>query len=444
MIRFFYNLLFPVALLFFLPGILVKMVRRGNYRHKFGQRFGFYDRALRDRLRGGDRTWIHAVSVGEVMIALKLAEKLRELEPALRVVLTTTTTTGFAIATKDSPEWIEVLYNPLDFWPVMQRAFHVIHPQRVILVEAEVWPNLAAEAYRRSLPLALVNARLSTRSERRFRKFRFAIAPTFRLLDLVCVQESEDVPRWEALGVDLERIEVVGSIKFDRPQARPDPEMPREVLARCEIDPERPIFFAGSTHAGEERIAAEIFLNLRSEFPDLFLIIAPRHFERTVEIQRMLESLGLRVALRTDASMTSSRMTKPDCFILNAMGELQHWYAVGTVVFVGKTLTAHGGQNPVEPIAAGCPVIFGPNMGNFATLARSLVERGGAIQVANETELRESVARLLRDEPTRRRLVENARDVLRRHDGATLRTAEFVTSLRSRARAGRGAYEFRK
>jgi 3-deoxy-D-manno-octulosonic-acid transferase len=429
MIRFFYNLLFPIGLLLFLPGILVKMVRRGNYRHKFGQRFGFYDRALRERLRGGDRTWIHAVSVGEVMIALKLAEKLRELDPTLRVVLTTTTTTGFAIATKDSPEWIEVLYNPLDLWPVMRRAFDVIRPQRIVLVEAEVWPNLAAEAHQRSLPLALVNARLSWRSARRFRKFRFAVAPTFRLLDLVCVQEREDVARWQAIGVERQCIEVVGSIKFDPSLAPPDPEIPREVLACWGIDPARPIFFAGSTHSGEERIIAEIFLSLRTEFPDLFLVIAPRHFERTPEIQRMLESLDLQVALRTDDAITPSRVTMPDCFILNAMGELRHWYSVGTVVFVGKTLTAHGGQNPVEPVAAGRPVIFGPNMENFATLARLLVQAEGAVQVANETELHEATARLLRDEPARRRLVENARNVLRRHDGATLRTANLVTRL---------------
>ncbi len=439
MIRFFYNLLFPIGLLFFLPGIAVKMVRRGNYRHKFGQRFGFYDRALRHRLRACDHVWIHAVSVGEVLIALKLAEKLRELDPAMRLVVTTTTTTGFAIATKDSPEWIEVLYNPLDFWPVMRCAFQVIRPRRVVLVEAEVWPNLAAEAHRRSLPLALVNARLSSRSERRFRTFRFAVAPTFRLLDLVCVQESEDVPRWEALGVERERIEVVGSIKFDRPLIPPDPEIPREILARCEIDPARPVFLAGSTHAGEERIAAEIFLSLRDEFPDLFLIIAPRHFERTPEIQRMLQPLGLRVALRTDAAVRPSRVMKPDCFVLNAMGELRHWYAVGTVVFVGKTLTAHGGQNPVEPIAAGRPVIFGPNMENFAVLARSLVRAGGAVQVANEVELHENIARLLRDESARRRLVKNARSVLRCHDGATLRTAELVMNLHSPARGKRNS-----
>ena len=151
----------------------------------------------------------------------------------------------------------------------------------------------------------------------------------------------------------------------------------------------------------------------------------------------MLESLGLKVALRTDAAMKPSRVIMPDCFILNAMGELRHWYSVGTVVFVGKTLTAHGGQNPVEPVAAGRPVIFGPNMENFATLARSLVQGEGAVQVANEAELRESAARLLRDEPARRRLVENARNVLRRHDGATLRTADLVTRLRSGAHTDR-------
>ena len=365
MIRFLYNLLFPLALLFFLPGILVKMVRRGNYRHNFGQRLGFYDRELRDQLRPNECTWIHAVSVGEVMIALKLAEKLRELEPALRVVLTTTTTTGFATARKNSPDWIEVLYNPLDFWPVIRRAFKVIRPRRLILVEAEVWPNLVAEARDHSVPLALVNARLSARSERRFRKFRFAVAPTFRLLDLICVAEPEDVPRWEALGVDRGRIQVVGSIKFDPSAAAPDPQIPRAILANCRIDPARRIFLAGSTHAGEERIVAEIFLKLRSEFPDLFLIVAPRHVERTAEIQRMLQSLGLGVALRTEANSAAAFSATPDCFILDATGELEHWYGVGTVVFVGKTLTAHGGQNPVEPIAAGRPVIFGPNMETF-------------------------------------------------------------------------------
>jgi 3-deoxy-D-manno-octulosonic-acid transferase len=169
MIRFFYNLLFPIALLFFLPGYVVKMLRRGNYREKFGQRLGIYDRATRATLSIDRRTWVHAVSVGEVMIALKLVATMKQREPTLRVALTTTTTTGFALASREAPPWLEVLYAPLDFWPVMRRAFALIRPVRIILVEAEVWPNLTTFAERRKIPLALVNARLSPRSERRRR-----------------------------------------------------------------------------------------------------------------------------------------------------------------------------------------------------------------------------------------------------------------------------------
>src|SRR5437588_849005 len=224
MIRFFYNLLWPLGLLFFLPGYLVKMFRRGNYWHKFGQRLGIYDVDLRARLSAQQSTWLHAVSVGEVMIALKLASQLRALEPDLHCVLTTTTTTGFSFAEKNAAPRIEVMYNPLDFWPIMRRAFAVIRPARIVLIEAEIWPNLVAEAHARGIPIALANARLSARSEQRFRRFRFFVTPVFRLLDLVCVQEPSDADRWAALGVERGRIHHVGSIKFDPDSLRLDPE----------------------------------------------------------------------------------------------------------------------------------------------------------------------------------------------------------------------------
>src|SRR5713101_9447740 len=263
MIRFIYNLLWPLGLLFFLPAYLVKMIRRGGYREKFGQRLGFYDGELRVRPSKQRSTWLHAVSVGEVNVALKLANALRTLEPDLRCVLTTTTTTGFALARKNAPPWIEVMYTPLDYWPVMRRAFSVIRPVRIVLVEAEIWPNLAAEAHARRIPLALVNARLSARSERRYRQFRFFIAPTFRLLDLVCVQEAADVDRWTAIGILRENIHVVGSIKYDPEDIHVDLTVPEKVLAECKIDNHRPIIFGGSTHAGEEEILGKIFRELR-------------------------------------------------------------------------------------------------------------------------------------------------------------------------------------
>src|SRR5437016_4012660 len=215
MIRLIYNLFWPIGLLFFLPGYFKKMIRRGGYREKFVQRLGIYHRDVHHRLANQRSTWLHAVSVGEVNIALKLANALRALEPDLHCVLTTTTTTGFALARKNAPPSMEVMYTPLDYWPIMRRAFSVIRPARIILVEAEVWPNLAAEAHARRIPLVLVNARLSPRSERRYQRFRFFVAPTFRLLDLVCVQELEDVDRWHRLGVERSRIRHTGSIKYD-------------------------------------------------------------------------------------------------------------------------------------------------------------------------------------------------------------------------------------
>ncbi|PYL64331.1 MAG: hypothetical protein DMF25_07510 [Verrucomicrobia bacterium] len=423
MIRLIYNLLWPIGLLFFLPGYLVKMYRRGNYRYKFGQRLGIYDVELRARLGMQRSTWLHAVSVGEVMIALKLATAIKALEPEAQFVLTTTTTTGFAFASKNVASWVEVLYTPLDFWPIMQRAFAAIQPAKIILVEAEVWPNLAAAAHARRIPLVLVNARLSPRSEKRFQRFRFFVAPTFRLLDLVCVQEAAEADRWTAIGVLRDRIRVVGSIKYDPEEIHVDKTVSEKVLTQCKIDTLRPIILGGSTHAGEEEILGKIFRELRTEFGNIFLIIAPRHVERAREIYRAYRELGLGVALRSQSSNVNSPI---DCLVLDSTGELRDWYPVATVVFVGKSLTARGGQNPAEAIVAGKPVVFGLHMENFAAFARSLVERAGAFQISSADELKRAIVDLLRDAGLRQRLAENAREVLNSHRGATARTAALI------------------
>jgi 3-deoxy-D-manno-octulosonic-acid transferase len=434
MIRFIYNLFWPIGLLFFLPGYFMKMVRRGGYREKFGQRLGIYDRDLRIRLSKQRSTWLHAVSVGEVNVALKLASALRVLEPDLHCVLTTTTTTGFALANKNAPPWIEVMYTPLDYWPIMRRAFSVIRPVRIVLVEAEIWPNLAAEAHMRRIPLALVNARLSPRSERKYRQFGFFVAPTFRLLDLVCVQEPDDADRWQRIGVERSRIECTGSIKYD-------PDVQAESQAAAASLPASlkfneggcdtcPVLFGGSTHHGEEEILAKIFLHLRQKFSSLRLFIAPRHVERLREIRAQLDALELRITLASEAR-TGCERDEVDCVLLNTTGELQRWYDIATVVFIGKSLTAHGGQNPVEPILAGKPVVFGPHMENFTALAKALVSKKGAIQVRDADSLERAMVELLRDSKARQRLVESAREVLSAHQGATARAAVLIHERRS-------------
>jgi 3-deoxy-D-manno-octulosonic-acid transferase len=431
MIRFIYNLLWPLGLLFFLPGYFTKMLRRGGYRKKFGQRLGIYDRRLRARLSKQTSTWLHAVSVGEVNVALKLANALRTHEPDLHCALTTTTTTGFALARKNAPPWIEVMYTPLDYWPIMRRAFSFIRPVRIILIEAEIWPNLAAEAHARRIPLALVNARLSPRSERRYRQFRFFIAPTFRLLDLVCVPEKEDAKRWAALGVSQDRIRLTGSIKYDPAGLHQVAEIQETAhpVSLNHLEPESPVLFGGSTHRGEEEVLANIFLRLRQQFPSLRLFIAPRHVERLREIRAQLDALRLQVTLASEA--LAHRELNADCLLLDTTGELQRWYGIATVVFIGKSLTAHGGQNPVEPILAGKPVVFGPHMENFATLANMLVSKKGAIQVQDVNSLEQALAELLHDSEARQRLVQSAHEVLSEHRGATARAAALISELHS-------------
>jgi len=427
-IRFIYNLFWPLGLLIFLPGYFAKMIRRGGYREKFGQRVGIYDGALRNRLAKQRSTWLHAVSVGEVNIALKLANALRVLERDVHCVLTTTTTTGFALARKSAPSWIEVMYTPLDYWPIMRRAFSAILPARIVLIEAEVWPNLAAAAHARRIPLALVNARLSPRSERRYRRFRFFVAPMFRLLDLVCVPERRDVERWVALGVSRDRIHATGSIKFD-----PEVQGESQTVAASVLDAfnsEPLVLFGGSTHRGEEEILARVFLRLREQYPSLRLFIAPRHVERLQEIRAQLGALPLRVTLASQAS--TSAAANGDCMLLDTTGELQRWYGIATVVFIGKSLTAHGGQNPVEPILAGKPVVFGPHMENFATLAKTLVSKDAAMQVNDTGSLERALAELLGDNDARQRLVRNAQVALREHQGATARAVALLHALEPR------------
>ena len=428
MIRFIYNLLWPIGLLFFLPGYFKKMVERGGYREKFGQRLGKYDRELRDRLSDQTSTWLHAVSVGEVNIALKLANALRALEPDLRCILTTTTTTGFALARRNAPAWIQVMYTPLDYWLIMRRAFSVIRPARIVLVEAEVWPNLASEGHARRIPLVLANARLSPRSERRYRRFRFFVAPTFQLLDLVCVPELQDIKRWAALGVNRSRIKCTGSIKYDPDAAEAQAAAARRWEESAAFSSEHPVLFGGSTHGGEEEVLAKVFLRLRQQFPSLRLFIAPRHVERLPQIRAQFSALPLRVALVSEAFTGR----EADCLLLDTTGELQRWYGVATVVFIGKSLTARGGQNPVEPILEGKPVVFGPHMENFATLVNTLVVNKGAIQVADADSLEDAVAELLRDSDARQRLVQNAHAALSEHQGATARTAKLVHELGSK------------
>ncbi len=425
-IRLLYNLLFPVVLLVMLPGFLFRMVRRGKYRHKFWQRFAVYSEGVERRIAGTGRVWIHAVSVGEVNIALKLIQTLRERDPAVEFVLSTTTSTGFKLAATRKTPWLEPVYNPLDLLPVARRAMRLVRPRALVLVEAEVWPNCVCEAKSLGIPVLLVNARLSPRSEKRFRKIRAIAAPVFNQIDILCLQEPADEPRWRSLGVDPSRLRSTGSIKFDDSAAAPRPVRDfRPVLDSLGVPAAAPVLLGGSTFEGEELLLAEVFQQLRKAHPSLFLILVPRHQERADSVAHQLAQTGLRLARRTEPGAVEN----PDALLVDTTGELAGWYRCATVVFIGKSLMARGGQNPVEPVEAGAPVVFGPNMQNFASLADAFLRAGGAVRISDAGELEDAVDRFLRSPELRGESTLAARRCLEVHRGATLRTIDLLQGL---------------
>ena len=418
-----YNFFFPIVFFLLLPGFLLRMFRRGSFSSKFGQRLGRYDAEDRARFAGGRWLWIHSISVGETLLGLKLARELHAHAPESRIALSVTTSTGFALANESANEWLAVLYNPIDASRCVRAALDLIQPEKLLLIEGEVWPNLVAECRARSIPVALVNARLSPRSERRMRAARRWIGPVFRLLDAVCVPENEDIARWQSLGVSAEKIHVTGSIKFDSQSSAPTREAEFRVLLG--VDEKRPILLGGSTWPPEEKILADTLRRLRAEFPDLFLILVPRHVERSAEILRALAPL--RVARRSALPLSGPC----DALLVDTTGELRDWYALGTVVFVGKSLSEvenAGGQNPAEPAALGKPVLFGPRMENFASIVQHLCTHGAARTVTDAASLEHEAAALLRDPAARAAMGSAAKAALGAHAGATARTARLLLS----------------
>ena len=423
LIRFFYNALFPVVVLLMLPSFILRMFQRGKYRHKFGQRFAIYSQGVLEKIANSGRIWVHAVSVGEVNIALKLIHAMRESDPSFEFVLSTTTSTGFKLAATSKTPWLEPIYNPLDFYPIARRAVRLIRPRALILIEAEVWPNIVCEVCRSGARVAMVNARLSPRSEKRYRAARWITAPIFNQLHTLCLQEPDDLPRWISLGVDASKLQVTGSIKFDDSASAPRPIRDfRPTLSALGVDPAAPVLLGGSTFDGEELILAQVFMELRKTHKNLFLILVPRHQERGDAVTRQIESLGLRVARRTQCQSIEN----PDVLVVDTTGELVSWYRCATVVFIGKSLTAKGGQNPAEPVAAGTPVVFGPNMQNFSTLVHAFLRDRAAIQIEDAASLQLALDRLLSLPDLRTSMVQRAVAVLAIHRGATARTLDVL------------------
>ena len=414
------NLAYVALLLAVSPVLLYRRWVLGKYRDGWSEK-------LWGRLpeRDGSRPclWLHAVSVGEVLQLRPMMKLLTAQRPDWDFVITTTTRTGLDVAKKEFSQHT-VCYCPLDFSWAINRAIARIKPAAIVLVELELWPNLVLTAKRLGVPLALINGRVSEKSFRGYRRIRPFIARLLRCFDLLAVQNREYGDRLLSLGAPSERLHLTGSIKFDGALSDRTNSKTTELRQFFGLRSDDKVFIAGSTQAPEESFALDTWQALRAEFPDLRLILVPRHKERFEEVAALVASRGLSLQRRSNAVREAG-----DVLLLDTLGELSACWGLADIAFVGGSLTQRGGQNMLEPAAYGAAVLFGPNTWNFRDIVEQLLARDAARVVRSPSELTATVRELLQQPSAATELGRRACAFVGTQQGAASRTVELLLRL---------------
>ena len=412
-----YNVLLVLATIILSPYMLFKLATVPKYRGGISQKLGRVRKGVLTVLGGTRPIWVHAVSVGEVMAAHPLIRELRKKYPGRKLILSTVTVTGNFTAKQRVPEADAVFYFPFDYPWIVRRVIQKINPVIVLVAETELWPNFFRELQRQGIPSALINGRISPRSYGNYLRFKRFFTEVFKSVTLFCMQSDEDAARIRDIGAPPDRVMVTGNLKFDQ-KISPAQQRPVAIAAG------RRVITAGSTHRGEEAILLEIFSRLRKKYPDLVLIIAPRHPERFDEVCGLITSAGYECQRRT-------RLKGPvrDVVLLDTIGELRAFYGACDIAFVGGSLVKVGGHNLLEPAAMKKPVIFSRYMFNFKEISEALIQAGGGLMVKDKEELYIKLDNLLSDKQLSSAMGEKAFKVIAANSGATVRTIDAVHRL---------------
>lgn len=400
-----YNLLFAVVYPFLLPGFLVRMLRRGGYAARFADRFALYPHSI---TRSFDPStissapiWIHAVSVGEVQVAGQLMREWRAVEPSVRFCFSTTSSTGWKMAEREVGPNDTLIYNPLDFPNFVKSALKTVRPRAVILTESEIWPNFIRQAKKCGIPLFLVNARVSDRSAPRYRFARLFFRDVFSCFAKIFAQSDLDKARLVAAGAPTETVAVTGSFKFDVAHRNPAKEAElRAWLAAHGVSDDARILLGGSTWPGEDEVLLGIYKRLLTKRA-LVLVLAPRHFEKADAVEANIQKAGFSCIRRSKQPNPQTpkppnvQPSLPPVFLADTTGELMGLYGIADVVFVGKSLCAHGSQNMIEPCLCGKPTFVGPYTENFRPVMSDLLAADAIRQVKDAAELEEGIGEIL-------------------------------------------------
>src|SRR6266851_2691688 len=439
-----YSLLMAAGLLLLSPYFLLRGLIRGKYLSNIPERLGWrFPPGLRGAISSSSpekSIWIHAVSVGEVLAVLPLAQQLKKKFPLRRLVVSTTTVTGQKIARERMPFADAVFYFPLDWRDPVRRALDAARAGAVIIVETEIWPNFLRECRRAHVPVIFVNGRLSERSFRGYGRALSYSAGTLAgflkkvLSDaaLFLMQSEEDAARLIALGAPGERVLVSGNLKYDL--AEPG-ESPLSAWLETELakSSRHPVVVAGSVLANEEVSVLRAFADVEREFPRALLVLAPRKPEQFESAAAIVAESGRKLLRRRDLALNGTGNValseQVHVFLLDSLGELAGLYRLADAVFVGGSLVSGGGHNILEPASFSKVPVYGPSMENFREMSENFLTAGAAIQVKSSRDLGAAWGGLLRDPSRAARMGTSAREMVDRNRGATQRVLEHIEHI---------------
>ena len=422
--HFFSNVLF----LFFLPLYIMYAVITGRFGQRTRQRLGVYPPELAAGISGSPRIWLHAVSVGEVGTAVAIIEALTMAIPDCAIILSTTTKSGQDFAREKLPAHVTRIYAPFDFIPSVRSALSAIRPNMLVLLETEIWPNWLAESRRRGVHTALINGRISVRSIRRYLKIRPLMQAVLAHIEVFSMISPADAERIQSIGAAPDNVITSGNAKYDSLMQQVDDDQRLIVARRFNLTGNERVLVAGSTRGNEGQIVLEVYEKVRRAFPDALLIIAPRHIERSHEVEALAREKGFSCQYRTDLDKPGSTRSAA-VVILDTIGELQTVYSIATVVFCGGSLVPLGGQNMLEAAVWGKPVLYGPSMEDFQDAKDLLDKTGGGIQVADGPDLAEKIDYFFRRPEEALRVGRLARQAVLFHQGAARKHTAAVLRL---------------
>ncbi len=424
-----YNAMLFAAAFVILPYFILKMAITGKYRKSFIQKLGGRQAQILTNLGAGPRVWIHAVSVGEVTAAAPIVASLKLKRPELKIIFSTSTETGRQMAQQLVKSADAFIYFPLDIPFAVRKIIRLAKPAVFVMVETEIWPNFLKACKLSAVKTLMVNGRLSPRSYKKYLLTRYFWRRVLADLSAAAMIAQVDASRIKNIGMDEDKIEVLGNAKYDALAAMASPAMQEEIARRINLQIGERFFVAGSTHPGEDQIVIRVYQQLLKHYTDFKLIIVPRHVERTTAIRELLQSAELSDVITMSDMNNGKIRSKEKIIIVDVIGELFKIYSLATIVYCGGSLVPKGGQNILEAAAWGKVIFYGPSMEDFSEEKVLLEDAGCGVTIKDEEELLQQVLQALKHPEKMVARGARGKAIVAANMGAAVRYAEMVSSF---------------